>query len=104
MARGALGPVLPAEHLVLAGERRSAGPGQDLAELDELAVGRWVGPVGQDQVEHGPRGLLWGLRAAEVVEPWPGGPGVHQPGAYRGDEGSLGQICRPALCGDRAYR
>ena len=47
-ARGALGPVLPAEHLVLAGERCSAVPGQDLAELDEFAVGRWVEPTGQD--------------------------------------------------------
>ena len=50
MARGAPGPVLPAEHLVLAGEWCSAVPGQDLAELDEFAVGRRVYPVGQDEV------------------------------------------------------
>ena len=48
MARGALRPVLPAEHLVLAGERCSAVPGQDLAEADQFAVDRWVEPIGQD--------------------------------------------------------
>lgn len=48
MARGALRSVLPAEHLVLAGERCSAVPGQDLAEADQFAVDRWVEPIGQD--------------------------------------------------------
>jgi hypothetical protein len=43
-----LGLVLPAEHLILAVGWCSAGPGQDLAETDELAVGRWVKLVGQD--------------------------------------------------------
>jgi hypothetical protein len=56
--RGALGPVLPAQHLVLAVGRCSAVPGQDLAESDEFSVDRWVKLVGQDQVKHGPRGLL----------------------------------------------
>ena len=43
-----LGLVLPAEHLVLAVGKCSPVPGQDLAEADEFAVGRWVKLVGQD--------------------------------------------------------
>jgi hypothetical protein len=58
---------------------------QNLAEADELAVGRWVGPVGQDQVEHGPRGLRRRYRCTGAPR-WTGATRAVQPirSAYGG--------------------